>query len=476
MKALRPEEVKILDINASYLGVPTIKLMENAGIALAKHLRKEFKSASRVAILCGRGNNGGDGFVAAKYLVADGIHADIYLVDPDKGISSEIAKLNYQKVKELSLPIEEFRSKDYDVIMDAMLGVGLESKAQEPYSSIIKKVNQSKTPVLSVDVPSGWPKTPAIKPKVTVTFHASKDGMNKNNSGKIIVADIGIPEEAVKYVGPGDFIYFPRPKPGSHKGANGRVLVIGGGPFTGAPALSGMGAMYTGADLAHIAVPAPAAIPVACYSPNIIVHPLSDKSLTDGDLPEIKKLLKKADSVIIGPGLGDEPGVLDAVQKILAECKLPTVIDADAMMAVKKSPKLVKGKVTVLTPHRGEFAKLVGIKVSEDIENWSEQVLNAAKKLGVTILVKGPVDIISDGKNLRFNRTGNEALTVGGTGDVLAGITGCLLAKGMDPYHSAMLAAFINGVAGDLAFQEKSYGLLATDVAAKIPYVLRRYV
>jgi len=476
MKALRPEELKILDINASYLGVPAIKLMENAGIALAKHLRKEFKSASRVAVLAGRGNNGGDGFVAARYLTAEGIHVDIYLVDPEKGITSEIAKLNYQKVKELSLPIEEFRPKDYDVIIDAMLGVGLDGKAREPYSSVIKKINQSKTPILSVDVPSGWPKAPAIRPKVTITFHAPKDGMNKNNGGKIIVADIGIPEDAERYVGPGDFIYFPKPKSGSHKGANGRVLVIGGGPFTGAPALSGMGAMYTGADLAHIAVPAPAAIPVACYSPNIIVHPLSDKVISEEDLPEIRKLLKKVDSVIIGPGLGDESGVINAVHKILAECKLPTVIDAEALLAVKKSPKLVKGKMTVLTPHRGEFARLVGLKVSEDIGKRSDQVLGAAKKLGVTLLVKGPVDIISDGKNIRLNRTGNEALTVGGTGDVLAGITGCLLAKGMNPYNSAMLAAFINGVAGDLAFQEKSYGLLATDVAAKIPYVLRRYV
>lgn len=473
---LKLEEVRVLDINSSYLGVPTIRLMENAGQAVATTLQKEFKKASRVAILCGRGNNGGDGFVAARHLTASGLTVDVYLAESEADITTEIARLNFQKIRNLVVPVAEFKPKDYDIIVDALLGVGIKGKLKEPYTSLIKKLNQSRKPVISVDVPSGWPGTSATRPTVTVTFHAPKEGFSKECCGKIMVADIGIPEEAELFVGPGDFIYLPRPKPGSHKGDNGRVMVIGGGPFTGAPALAGMGAMYAGADLAHVVVPAPAAIPVACYSPNLIVHPLSSDVIVADDLPMISKLMKKCDAVVIGPGMGDDRRAEAAIARLIEEINLPMTIDADALNAVKNNPKLLRHKKTILTPHKGEFQKLTGMRLLEDPDKRTEQVLKAAKKLGTTLLVKGSIDVISDGKDVRMNRTGNDAMTVGGTGDVLAGIAGCLLAKGMMPFRAAQLAAFINGVAAEIAFQEKGYGLLATDVAAKIPYVLKRFL
>lgn len=470
------EEVRILDINSAYLGISTLRLMENAGNAVANCVRKEFKKASRIAVFCGRGNNGGDGFVAARQLAAVGLTVGVFLVEPDELITSEIAKLNYHKVRNLARPSSEFKSSDWDVIVDAMLGVGIKGKVKEPYSSIIRKLNQSRRPTVAVDVPSGWPEQPAVKPTITVTFHAPKVGMKPSECGRIIVADIGIPDEAQKYVGPGEFFYYPRPGADSHKGDNGRVLVVGGGPFTGAPALTGMAAMYSGADLAHVAVPAPAAVPVACYSPNIIVHPLSSDVLVAQDGSKIKDLAKKCDAMVIGPGLGDDKRTESAVAEIIKACQLPLVVDADALAAVRKDPKIVGKKNAILTPHRGEFEKLSGAKCSEDVGKRAEQVTKVAKKFGVTLLVKGSVDVISDGDRFALNRTGNEAMTVGGTGDVLSGICGCFLSKGMDPFHAACLAAFINGAAGDIAFQEKGYGILATDVAARIPYVLRRYL
>jgi len=475
-KALRLEEVRVLDINSTYLGVPTLRLMENAGNAVANCVRKEFKKATRVAVFCGRGNNGGDGFVAARQLAAAGLTVSVFLVEPEELISTEIAKLNFKKVRTLARPSSEFKSTDWDVIVDAMLGVGIKGKVKEPYGSIIRKLNQYRRPIVAVDVPSGWPGQPAIKPTITVTLHAPKVGMKPSGCGRIIVADIGVPDEAQKFVGPGEFVHYPRPGADSHKGDNGRVLVVGGGPFTGAPALAGMAAMYTGADLAHVAVPAPAAVPVACYSPNIIVHPLSSDVLVAQDGAKVKDLAKKCDAMVIGPGLGDDKRTESAVAEIIRACQLPLVIDADALAAVKKDPKIVGRKKAILTPHRGEFEKLSGAKCSEDLDKRADQVSKAAKKLGVTLLVKGAVDVISDGDRVAFNRTGNEAMTVGGTGDVLSGICGCLLSKGMDPFHAACLAAFINGAAGDIAFQEKGYGILATDVAARIPYVLRRYL
>jgi len=453
-----------------------LRLMENAGAAVAQNLRKEFKKASKVAVICGRGNNGGDGFVAARHLSSSGATVGVFLAEPEDQIVSEIARLNFQKVRALARPMSEFKSAEWEVIVDALLGVGITGKVREPYSSAIRKINQARKPILSIDVPSGWPGQPAVKPKVTVTLHAPKVGMTTSSCGKIIVSDIGIPEEAEKYIGPGEFTYYPRPDPASHKGDNGRVLVIGGGPFTGAPALAGMAAMYTGADLAHVAVPAPVATPVACYSPNIIVHPLSCDVLVSQDGIKIKELVKKCDAVVIGPGLGDDKRTEMAAGEIIKSIQVPLVIDADALSAVKKDPKIIKGKKVVLTPHKGEFERLSGIRLSQDLNSRSDKVARIAKKLGATLLVKGAVDTISDGERTALNRTGNEAMTVGGTGDVLTGVIACLLAKGMDPYHSACLAAFVNGAAGDIAFQEKGYGLLATDVASCIPYVLRRYL
>jgi len=470
------EEVRVLDMNSAYLGIPTLRLMENAGTAVAQNLRKEFKKASKVAVLCGRGNNGGDGFVIARQLSSAGLTVGVFIAEPEDQIATEIARLNFQKVRALARPISEFKSADWEVIVDALLGVGIKGKVREPYTSAIRKINQSRKPVISVDVPSGWPGQPAVKPKVTVTFHAPKAGMAPSSCGRITVADIGIPDEADKYIGPGEFIYYPRPDPTSHKGDNGRVLVIGGGPFTGAPALAGMAAMYSGADLAQVAVPAPAAVPVACYSPNIIVHPLSSEVLVPQDSGKIKELIKKCDAVVIGPGLGDDKRTEAAVGEIIKFVQIPIVIDADALSAVKKDPKLLRGKKAILTPHKGEFEKLSGIRLSQDLGTRSQQVARTAKKLGAILLVKGSIDVVSDGDKVSLNRTGNEAMTVGGTGDVLSGIVGCLLSKGMVPFHAACLAAFTNGAAGDIAFQEKGYGLLATDVASRIPYVLRRYL
>ncbi|MEM2838922.1 MAG: NAD(P)H-hydrate dehydratase [Thermoplasmata archaeon] len=475
-RAISTDEVKVLDTNSAYLGVPTLKLMENAGIAVARNLRREFKGASKIAVVCGRGNNGGDGFVAARHLASEGLDVAVFIAEPEQEISTEIAKLNFEKVRNLSRPASEFRPNEWDVIVDALLGVGVRGKIREPYRSLIKRMNQARKPIVSVDVPSGWPEEPSVRARMTVTFHAPKIGMEKAKCGKLVVADIGIPPEAETHVGPGEFVYYPKPEQDSHKGDNGRILVVGGGPFTGAPALAGMGAMYAGADLAHIAVPKHVAIPVACYSPNLIVHPLSDEVLVPQDIDKIKNLWKKSDAMVIGPGMGDDNQSRNAASELIRQCPLPMVIDADALDAVKANPRIIRGKSVVLTPHKGEFERLTGMRLSEDLERRGEQVCQAARKMDSIIIVKGRIDLVSDGKTVTKNKTGNEAMTVGGTGDVLSGICGCLLSKGMEPFHAARLAVFLNGAAGDLAFQEKGYGLLATDVAEKIPYILRRYL
>jgi len=300
--------------------------------------------------------------------------------------------------------------------------------------------------------------------------------MTPENSGRIRIVDIGIPPKVVTMIGPGEFLLYPIPKATSHKGENGRLLVIAGGPYTGAPALVAFGAFGVGIDLAHIATPALAATVVAGYSPTFIVHPLVGHRLLREDLRQILELAPRADAVAIGPGLGDVEGTLDAVREIVRGLHLPMVLDADAIRAVAGDPKCLAGKKVVLTPHSREFQTLTGRALPEGPEERAPIVREAAKSLGATVLLKGAVDIVSDGVRLKFNYTGNPGMTTGGTGDVLCGLTAGLIAKGMTPYDAARLAAFMNGAAGDLAFEEKSYGLTSVDVANNLGRVLAKFL
>jgi len=475
------EEVNVLDRNAQYLGVPTSQLMENAGKAVADAVMKKYNLAGKkVTVLCGTGNNGGDGFVAARYLR---VHCDctVVLLGEEKNITSDIARLNYSKirgkVKTLVMPanIGEILNGS-DIIIDAMLGVGITGKLREPYAGIVKKLNASRKQIVAVDLPTGIGSDTAVKPAMTVTFHDIKDGMEDARCGKVLVVDIGIPKDAETYIGPGEFIYFPKPAPVSRKGENGRLLIVGGGPYTGAPAFSGLAAYKMGVDLVRVATPSSAAQIIAGYSPAFIVHPLPGQMLTASHLKTVLELVNECDAIALGPGLGTAPDTMNAVGELLPKCQKPVVIDADAIRAVGQNRKCLKGVKGVVTPHAGEFELLTGEKLPEDIEGRSKAVKSWAKKLELTILLKGAVDIVSDGNQLKLNRTGNPGMTVGGTGDVLTGIVAGLLAKKVSPFNAARIAAITNGYSGDLAFQDVGYSLGAGDVVNKITETLKKFV
>lgn len=474
--AIPPEEVKVLDINSSYIGVRTIALMERAGEAVALHVLSISKPDWKVAVVCGKGNNGGDGFVAARR-ISERLRTDVFLVEPEGEIDSDIARANLDRVRALVKPLPTFDPERYDLIVDAMLGIGIQGRPREPYAKCIKAINQARRSVISVDVPSGWPSDLQVQPDWTVTLHAAKLGMTKQNSGKIVVADIGVPHDAEAYCGPGEFALLPTRRRDAHKGDAGRVLVIGGGPYTGAPAFTGMSAMRSGVDLTFVATPDSVALPVSIYSPNIIVRALSGEKLGPEHVEGLLSFSRKMDVVAIGPGLGSAPETLRAVQELVLGASTPLVIDADAISACGLKPSVLRGKTGVITPHAGEFKKLTGKTVpEEDLEKRSQMVKEAAARLGMIILLKGPVDVISDGDHVKLNRVHNDAMTVGGTGDVLTGAVAAFIAQKASPFAAARIAAFTCGLAGNLAFEEKSYGLLATDVIEKIPLVLRRYL
>jgi NAD(P)H-hydrate epimerase len=253
--------------------------------------------------------------------------------------------------------------------------------------------------------------------------------------------------------------------PESHKGDSGRILVIGGGPYTGAPALSALAALRAGADIVTVAAPRTAARAISCFSPNLIVQELSKEHLCPEDMSVLVDQIARHDVVVMGMGLGRHPETMEAIARIIPLAK-KVVIDADALQ-----PDLpLKG---IVTPHAGEFKRISGISLVDlGYQERIEPLKGYAGEKGLVVLLKGKVDLISDGVVVRANSTGNPGMTVGGTGDVLAGVTAAFYAR-TSAMRAATAAAFVNGRAGDLVYTELDYGMVATDVIEKIPEAMR---
>ena len=490
-------EVKVLDINTEAMGISTLVLMENAGAAVAREIIRLGVDEKKVLVLCGTGNNGGDGLVAARHLAP---YTQVKVLIVGEKVKTRNAIINFNRLPEnvevstinLGSQNWEVVLKDAideaDIVVDAMLGVGVYGSLRPLQREVVKRLYATDRFVVSVDVPTGFGGKDVIKPNMTVTFHDVKMGMTEENCGDIVVADIGIPPEAEKYVGIGEFVYYPLPGKESHKGNNGNVLIVGGGPFTGAPAIAASAAYSAGSDLVFIAVPSRIYPVLSAMSMNFIVHPLhSDTHLIPEDVPEIISLSKKADAVLIGPGLGKHPETIIAVQELAKSIEKPLVVDADAIYALKDMR--FKGNA-VFTPHKREFKDAMedSILHGENIPDRvleqrifsylsaeevvrAERVLIFARAHGLTVVQKGREDIISDGERIKFNRTGNPGMAVGGTGDALAGIIASLLARGLEPFNAGRLGAYINGRAGELAFEKRWYSLTAEDVVQEIPHV-----
>ncbi|MBC7081020.1 MAG: NAD(P)H-hydrate dehydratase [Thermoplasmatales archaeon] len=460
-------ETKILDKNAEFFGVTTEQLMENAGRAIANEAKKlPFK---RWLILCGPGNNGGDGYVASRYIK----NCRVIVIEKPK---TKLAMKNFRRAKTKCKIYHYSKEKfiqlleESDAVIDAMLGIGIKGELKEPYRQIVEILNRSEKFILSVDVPTGFGSDLMLNPNLTITFHLVKDGMDER-CGKILVADIGIPKEAEQYVGAGELILYPRRRKDSHKGENGIVAIIGGGAYTGAPFLAGMSALRAGCDLVYICCPSSVWSVIASFSPDLVVRKMSGDFLTVDGLKEVEDVIEKADAILVGPGLGKNKEIIEACKFIFENYDKKFVYDADAIESLKG---MKCNQRVVITPHSGEFKRLTGIDLPSEIDERAKIIKNEAKKLDATILAKGVIDIISDGKRLKMNKIHNEGMTVGGTGDTLAGICCAMLAKKIEPFYSACISAFINGMAGNMAYEEKG-NITATDLIEKIPIVIKKF-
>ncbi|AGK61530.1 yjeF C-terminal region, hydroxyethylthiazole kinase-related/yjeF N-terminal region [Archaeoglobus sulfaticallidus PM70-1] len=470
---IKSSEMSAIDTNCEYHGLSRLQLMENAGRGLAEEIRK-FGKDKKILIFSGLGNNGGDAFVAVRHL--RGFDITVFLLGKESEIKTDIAKRNFQLIKKVCR-IKEIRNPDielddeFDIIVDAMLGTGVKGRLREPYSTAVELINSSDSFVVAVDVPTGLnPDTGeydiCVIADVTITFHKYKPGLLKasNVAGKVILKDIGIPEYLEKLAGPGDVHLAYKRRDDAHKGEHGRVLIVGGGEYTGAPALAALAALHSGADIVTLAVPESIKDIVAGFSPNLIVRGLKGSRISESNIQEIDELIKKHDVLVMGMGIGDKDFV-EISEEILKGSVRRAVLDAEAI--TKDVPENVK---CIITPHFGEFKRVFGRTPENE-----DEVKSFAKKHGITILLKSKKDIISDGEKIRVNESGNSGMTVGGTGDVLAGIVGALFCHA-DPLWSASASAFINGLAGDICFEEFGYNYTALDMLRKIPLAIKRSI
>ncbi|WP_296873931.1 NAD(P)H-hydrate dehydratase [uncultured Methanobrevibacter sp.] len=509
---MNPIDMMVTDYNCEYLGLSRLCLMESAGKSLAEEVGKiavyTFSKPVKVVIFTGSGGNGGDGFVAARYLLNRGYDVDIYMLK--ENIRSGDAKTNFEILKNMKPRLSRlniFNLKTLDdinnsevakskqgefMIVDGLLGTGIKGKLQTNIRRAIEIINRSKGIKISVDVPSGMdPLTGevndlAVVPDYTISFHKIKTGVRNAKEevvGGLVTADIGIPFEAEYFVNYGDFLRLKNRDLKSHKGNNGRLLIVGGNnDYSGAPAIAGMAAIGAGCDLVYVATPEKSAEAIKSTSPDLIVKSLEGDKLSLSHSSEILELANSVDAVLIGPGAGIDEDTGKLFNVLVSKIKKPIVLDADALKQVEL--KLLKGREDIiLTPHLFEFKSFFNVESdlkldidSYDFEKVDENITEFQKitrQIKGTVIVKGQYDLVLSGTRFRINKSGNPGMTVGGTGDALAGICGGLLTQDLSSFDSACLGAFINGLAGDEAYNVKGNGFSATDLVSYIGNVIK---
>jgi len=494
-RTISGDERQIIELNSEYLGVTHLQLMEAAGCGIAREVasRARTRANLRIDVFAGPGKNGGDSLSAARHLASQGFHVKVTLVGKSRDVTDLAAKQQLNSILQMkdSIVLEEvqdssqLRSVQSDLIIDGLLGTGVKGDLRQPVLGAVNMINASKGFKIAVDLPSGLdsdtgePHGEAVRADLTITLHRKKLGLLKNpgHTGELIVLSIGIPLEAETYAGPGDFSTIWRPRPSaSHKGDFGRLLIIGGSEnFTGAPAFSALAATKCGTDLVYVASPEPTANIVASYSPDLITIRLNGDHLKPSEVNELERWLKLADAVVLGPGIGLHEDTKEFVWKIIALAETlnkPLVLDADALKIFAEKKRRLK-TIAVMTPHQGEFAVVAGEKIGDNLESRVESAEQLAVEVGSTIILKGHVDITTDGKHTKLNRTGNPYMTVGGTGDVLTGILGGFLAQNIHSFKASAAAAFLNGLAGDMLIAENGPAISPSSLVEYIPKAMK---
>jgi ADP-dependent NAD(P)H-hydrate dehydratase / NAD(P)H-hydrate epimerase len=528
MKILSAAEMQTCDrVTTEQFGIPSIDLMRNAASAVAEFARVQFPAAKRITVLCGRGNNGGDGLMTARILTEGGLEVTTLLLDGPEGLKGDAAHawagLTAMQPCKDSIRIvqnpEELESQTdllaADLIIDAVLGTGFQPPLRGlPLATLnwlqdSLQSSKNSPKILAIDLPSGWDadSTAATQPcpvfpaDAVVTFTAPKPAhvlgqLTRSLSQPIVVASIGSPDEAIvsrlnlHWSGSAKSITDPERPPDSNKGMYGHVLVVGGSQGkSGAPAMASLAALRTGAGLVTAAV-APTVLPlVAAIAPELMTKALavtsSGEISSENLTPEnLKSLVHRITVLAIGPGLGTSPEATEFALGLLTQSELPAVVDADGLNALATQPELLpriaKGRTLVLTPHPGEMSRLVRRSIAEIQANRLEIARDFAIKNQVTLVLKGWRTLVAhpDGA-VAVNTTGNPGMAKGGSGDLLTGMVAAMLAQHPeDPRRAVEAAVYLHGLAADITVHQPGIGgdqhtLLATDALANLYLAFR---
>ena len=510
MKIVSAAEMREIDrATSERFGVPSLTLMENAGSAVARFILSEYPQAKRISVICGKGNNGGDGFVIARQLAESGRVVRVLLLCVPEELRGDSAAM-FQKLDILPLVVRDVNALESaadepvftaDLIVDAILGTGFRPPLSPLYAAAIARMNKSRALVIAVDIPSGANADAmqahsgvVARADAVVTFIAPRPAhvFAKMTDGPTVIAPISSPPEAiVSNLGlhlstPADFAALLEPRQrDSNKGIYGHVLVIGGSlGKAGAAAMAGFSALRAGAGLSTVATARSVLTTVAGFHPEVMTEPLEETeagtiSRRALDSGSVASLVEGKSVLAIGPGISRQPETAEFVRATVQKYDTPMVLDADALNAFENltGELMGRGRTLVITPHPGEMSRLTGMSVTSIQANRIEVARKFAREHELIVVLKGYRTLIAspDGA-VWVNPTGNPGMATGGTGDVLTGMVSSLIAQ--HPEHvleATALAAYLHGLAGDLAAEELGeHSLVATDLVRYLPEAFSR--
>ena len=471
-------------------GIPGVDLMERAGVGLARATAAVMRPGP-VRVVCGKGNNGGDGLVVARLLREEGRQVDVLAVG-DLSETKGDARVNLDRLPgDAPRPFAPDELEGSGTIVDAMLGTGFEGEPREPVASAIAAINEADAPTVACDVPSGVNastgevEADAVRADVTVTFHGRKVGLfvdpGKEHAGRVEVVEIGIPRDAPRPEGAGLIaaavleLVPPRPRSGT-KFKSGVVVIAGGARgLTGAPTMAALAAMRTGAGYVQVAVPASTEPSFDLKLLEAMTHGMAedDGAHSPEGVDAVLELCEKAGALVVGPGIGRTDGALEWARQVARRAPVPVLIDADGLNAHAGRLESLgeRAPPTVLTPHEGELGRLLGIDSGDVQAARLERARDAAARSASIVILKGDDTIVAlpDG-TAAVSPGATPALATAGTGDVLSGLGGALLAKGMEPFAAAAAAVLSHGRAGRAAAHRIGANhVIAGDVIDAIP-------
>lgn len=515
MKVLTSSEMRKIDeYSIKNLGIPGCVLMENAGVGIMDIFKKLFIEVEGiyVTILCGKGNNGGDGFVLARHLLNHGAGVSVFLLGNKSEIKGD-AKINFSVAEKIKVSIVELENSksliklkksllDSDVVVDAIFGTGFKGSVKGIAKEVIEMTNEFAPFVISIDCPSGLDCDngqiggKCIQADLTATMALMKRGLllypGRNYAGEIHVIDIGIPSDLANKFnikvsllnGENIKVLFPERKRDAHKGDFGSVFVLAGSVgMTGAASMTALSAQRAGAGLVTLGIPESLNEILEVKLTEVMTKPLpetNEKSISLNAENIIGLFLRNSDVLALGPGLSLHPETIEVVHRIVSGIEIPLVIDADGLNALALKPKILKKSSRdaniVLTPHPGEMARLLGCRVEDIQKDRVSSAQKAANLFNSVVVLKGAPTIISEPDGTSWiNSTGNPGMATGGSGDILCGLIAGFIAQGFTPSEAARVGVYLHGLAGDIAAMEKTeYGMIASDILEKIPEAMRR--